>query len=132
MNLEELKTKFPKVYKACVDIGIEQERDRATAHLQAGEKVGALKMAITAILNGEDLTPTHMGHYLQAARRGAELAAWIEDDDVVLDATEHAKRPPSRFTDPQAAAVYGELQRLVGGLDGDIAIEDLEADELNR
>jgi len=83
-------------------------------------------MATRAILAGEAMTPTHMEHYLQAARRGAELAARLADDDVVLDATDHAKLPPSKYADPEADAV---LRRLRGLLDtgGDVAIEDLEA-----
>jgi hypothetical protein len=38
----------------------------------------------------------------------------------------NAKRPPSSFTDPEAAAVFARLSALVKGGDGDVAIEDLE------
>jgi len=127
MNLEKLRAEHPRIFAACVKEGVAQERDRVTAHLQAGEKVGALRMAITAIVNGEDMSPQRMRHYLQAARYSAEMAAWFADDDVVLDALQHVKRPPSSFADPQAEAVLQELQQLIGGADGDVAIEDLEA-----
>jgi hypothetical protein len=126
MDIQQLETQFPSIFRACVAEGVAQERDRVTAHLEAGEKVGDLKMATRAILNGEDMTPTHMEHYLHAARRGADIAAWFEDSDDVDDAILNAKRPPSSFTDPEAAAVFARLSALVKGGDGDVAIEDLE------
>ena len=114
--------------EAARQVGIEQERDRVTAHLEAGEKVGDLKAALAAIDSGAELTPEIMRHYLAAGRNRADITAWIADSDDVDDAILNARRPPSTFTDPVAAAVFDQLSAMVGG-DGDVAIEDLEAGE---
>jgi hypothetical protein len=126
MDIQQLETQFPSIFRACVAEGVAQERDRVTAHLEAGEKVGDLKAAIGAVLRGAELTPEIMRHYLAAGRNRAELAAWLEDSDDVDDAILNAKRPPSAFTDPEAAAVFDRLSALVNDGDGDMAIEDLE------
>ena len=114
--------------EAARQVGIEQERDRVTAHLQLGGtgSTAGMRLAHKAIENGDDMTPMYGAHYVQASRAAAELRAYAEDSDDVDDAILNAKRPPSGFTDPEAAAVFARLSALVKGGDGDVAIEDLE------
>ena len=111
---------------AAKQVGIEQERDRVLAHLELGGNSSAMKLATSAIEAGEPMTPTHMDHYLQAARAAAEIAAYAEDSAEVEAAILNARRPPSTHTDPEAAAVFARLSALVKGGDGDLAIEDLD------
>jgi len=113
---------------AAKQVGVEQERDRVLAHLELGGNSSAMKLATSAIEAGEPMTPTHLDHYLQAARATAELALRLEDDDVVLSALENVKLPKSAYADPVAAAVFDQLSAMVGS-DGDLAIEDLEVGE---
>jgi hypothetical protein len=114
--------------EAAKQVGIEQERDRVTAHIQLGGtgSTAGMRLARKAIENGDDMTPTYGAHYVQAGRAAAELRAYAEDSAEVDDAILNAKQPPSTFTDPVAAAVFDQLSAMVGG-DGDMAIEDLEA-----
>ena len=114
--------------EAARQVGIEQERDRVTAHLQLGGtgSTAGMRLAHKAIENGDDMTPMYGAHYVQASRAAAELRAYAEDSDAADDAILNARRPPSTHTDPEAAAVFARLSALVKGEDGDLAIEDLD------
>ena len=129
MNLEELKTKYPKVFQAAVEDGVKLERDRVCGHIQLGRDTGATKTALDAIKRGLTMTPALFTAYTQAARAHIELEARLEDDDVVLSALENVKLPKSKFTDPKADAAKEVLHRLQTMLDtsaDDGRIEDLD------
>jgi hypothetical protein len=115
------------VIRQAVDIGEKQERDRVIAHIQLGGtgSTAGMRLAHKAIENGDDMTPTYGAHYVQAGRAAAEIRAYAEDSAEVEQMLAGAKRPPSTFTDPVAAAVFDQLSAMVGG-GGDVAIEDLD------
>ena len=123
MNLETLKTMFPKVYAAAVALGTQQEHDRITAHVTMGQKVGDLPLALRSVRNGAELVAV-MPHYLVAGRNRADIQARLEDDEAVEAALLNAKRP-TQGGGSQADAVIDRLQRLVG-TGADVRIEDLE------
>jgi len=127
MDLQKLQTEYPELYKACVDIGIEQERDRSCGHIQLGEQCSAMKLAYAAILNGEDVTPTHYAHYLAAGRAHIELALRLEDDVEVEAALENARMPKSAYADPFEKQVTDRLAELLDTSSADARIEDLGA-----
>ena len=125
MNLEELKTKFPDVYAACIAIGVEQERERIIGHFDLADeapKNAGLRMAHSAIRNGDAFTPKYVKHYRRAARAMDDIRAYAEDsaanEEVLMGAT-----PLTRQV-REEREVYNELRRLVGG--GNVGSEDIE------
>ena len=129
MNFEELKTKFPKVYKACVDIGIEQERDRVVSHIELADKTGATKTALNAIRRGLTMSPSLFAAYVQAGRSRVELEARLEDEQALDEALLNVRLPRRGNSDTGAGAVLRHLQGLLDTKSGDANIEDLEVGE---
>lgn len=80
MTLEELKAQFPALYKAAVDEGVNQERDRVTAHLVMGEQAGALDIATKAIKEGQGMTMTLQSEYMAAGMNKRDMDSRDEDD----------------------------------------------------
>lgn len=84
MTEQELQDQHPKLYSAIVAIGKAQgtaeERDRATAHLTAGEQSGDMKTAIEAVNSGAVMTQTLMAKYMMAGiNRNAQVARQTDD-----------------------------------------------------
>ena len=126
MNLEVLKARYPKLYKACIAEGVERERDRTVAHIELGEKVGAMRTAFDAIQRGLRMSPELFTAYASAGRNRADIRARLEDQDVVDRVILDSAEPPSTRSDPAADAVLQSLKALVGGDDGESSIEDVE------
>jgi len=127
MNLEELKTKYPKVFQAAVEDGVKLERDRVCGHIQLGRDTGATKTALDAIKRGLTMTPALFTAYTQAGRAHIELALRLEDDVEVEAALLNARMPKSAYADP-AKDVFDRLQAMLD-TSGDSRIEDLEVGE---
>lgn len=80
MDLKTLKAQHPDVYTAAVQEGVDQERDRVTAHLIMGEKSGAMATASDAIKNGTGMTATLQATYLTAGMNRSDVQTRQEDD----------------------------------------------------
>ena len=126
MNLQELKTLHPKVFRASVEDGVKRERDRVVAHIDLGQKAGDLAVAIDAIKSGATMTTQIFRAYMASARNRQDVAARLEDDAVVMAAIENVARPPSNFGDPFEKAVTDRFVALVDTSAGGANIEDLE------
>lgn len=67
MDLATLKAQHREVYDAVVQEGVQQERDRVTAHLTAGEASGGMTIAVKAIKDGTGLTASVQSEYFAAS-----------------------------------------------------------------
>ena len=127
MNLEDLKTRHPEVYEAAKREGVKHERDRIVAHVELGQKSGAMGTTFTAIESGAGMTPTIYSAHMAAGRNRADLAAREADDAVVTAVIEGMAQPPSKFTDPFEKQVADRFTELMDTSAADANIEDLEA-----
>ena len=111
MDLEQLQADHPAVYKAAVEVGVQQERDRVVAHLQLG-RTGDMKVALKAIEEGSGMTQTTYSAHMAAAMSRLDVQARREDNNVVEEATNGAKAKQEE--DEFEQAVLTRLQALVG------------------
>ncbi len=99
MNLEELKSAHPDIYKTvfesgkasvdvdkAVDAAITKEHDRVGAHLKMGEESGDMKTAIEAIKNGDDMTQTLISTYMTHGMNRADRDERQTETDEAADA----------------------------------------------
>jgi ClpP class serine protease len=114
MDLEELKTQHPAVYKAAAAEGASQERDRVGAHLTLGEKSGDLKTAFGAIRSGADLTMEIQAQYLAASMNRADTVERQAESDEADAATADADTTSDKDTDKFGEAVFSQLNEMVG------------------
>lgn len=115
MDLEQLKAEHPAVYKAAVEVGVRQERERAEAHLKLAE-TGDLATALEAIKSGDDLTQKIYAAHMAAALNRRDRKSREEDDAAVADATENTAEPKKE--DSFEKQVADRFLALVGN--GDI------------
>lgn len=84
MDLATLKAEHPGVYAKAVAVGVEQgtatEKERVSAHLTLAKASGAMEIAVKAIEEGENLTPTAM-----AAHHAATLTALVKNGAIADD-----------------------------------------------
>jgi ClpP class serine protease len=113
MDLEELKTQHPAVYKAAAAEGASQERDRVAAHLTLGEKSGDLKTAFAAIRSGADLSMEIQAQYLAASMNRADVAERQAESDEADAVTADAETDKGE-TDAFGEKVYSLLSDMVG------------------
>lgn len=81
MDIDELKAKHPDIYQAAVKQGVDQERDRVTAHLIMGESSGDTKSAIAAIKDGSEMTAALQATYFSAGMSRKDVNNRQSDDD---------------------------------------------------
>ena len=97
MDLDKLKAEhsalFAQVVAIGVDQGVQQERGRAEAHITMGEACGDMKLAVSCIKDGAELTPAINAKYYAVGMnkkasgdRGAEGV-----DDLELDTDDEAE-----------------------------------------
>jgi ClpP class serine protease len=113
MDLEQLKAEYPAVYKAAVESGVQQERDRVTAHIQLGES-GDMKVALEAVKDGSEITQTTYSAHMAAAINRREVEARNDDNVVVDGATNGAKTEKKDTEDEFQGEVLARLKKLVG------------------
>ena len=80
MDLSQLKAQHPDVYAAAVAKGVEDERERVSAHLTLGEASGDMATATAAITNGDGLTASLQAKYLAAGMNRQDQANRDADD----------------------------------------------------
>ena len=86
MNLNELRAQHPDVYEAAVKAGVDQERDRVSAHLTMGEASGDMKTAVDAVKKGDGMTATLQAQYLAAGMNRRDQDSRQEDDTAAAGA----------------------------------------------
>ena len=80
MDIEKLKAQHPDVYAAVVQVGVDQERDRVSAHLIMGEETGAMDVASAAIQDGSDMTAKLTAKYATAGMNRQDMQKREKDD----------------------------------------------------
>ncbi len=94
MDLQKLKAEHPAIFAAAKEEGVNEERERASAHLIMGEASGDMKTAMAAVKDGTGMTASINATYLaagmnrsdSAARQGDDAAAAAAADGVDTDA----------------------------------------------
>lgn len=107
MDLATLQAQHPGVYAAAVQIGVDNERDRVTAHLIMGETAGAMDTAVAAVKNGDAMTATLQATYLTAGLNRRDQEKRQQDD----------KDPGASGGDADdvGAVVVAKVAELIGG-----------------
>jgi ClpP class serine protease len=69
MDLDTLKAEHPAVYRAALEVGAAEERDRVMSHLTMGQESGDMETAAKAIEEGSGMTATLQARYMAAGMR---------------------------------------------------------------
>lgn len=113
MDLKELKAQHPETYAAAVQEGINQERDRVSAHLVMGEASGDMKTAVGAVKDGSNMTATLQAQYLAAGMNRADRSARVDDEKAAADALAAAEKGKgSEKADPKEAFAALVLEQM--------------------
>lgn len=110
MTLDELQRENRDVYAAAVAVGVEQERDRVSAHLTYGQTAGAVDLAISAIKDGKGITESIKAEYFAAQANNNDIKNRQEDSDDaegVVDGAE-ASSDAERLEKEVLAGLAGE------------------------
>lgn len=103
MNLKDLESQHPEVFAEAVQVGVEQERTRVTAHITMGKTVGDMTITLDAIEKGRDFDAAVQAEYMSAGLNRKDLnnredddkstkaAADLGDDQEVNQAELHAQ-----------------------------------------
>ena len=113
MDPEQLKAEHPAVYKAVVELGVQQERDRVQAHINLGE-TGDMKVALEAVKDGSDVTQSIYSAHLAAGINRRDIQSREDENEHVEGATNGAKTKHEDTEDEMLGQVLTHLKRLVG------------------
>lgn len=108
MDLSTLKAQHPDVYQAAMQEGVNQERDRVSAHLTMGEASGDMQTAVAAINEGAGMTAAYQAKYFAAGMNRNDQQARAEDDAAAAAADAAAgggDTPSAEQTAEQVAAL---------------------------
>jgi len=109
MDLTELKANHPDVYAAAVAEGVNQERDRVSAHLELGTASGDIETAHAAIRDGSEMTQALSAKYLAAGmNRAAENTR--ESENVPAGASNSEAEGAAEDKGAEIAALVEELE----------------------
>lgn len=125
VNLEQLQARFPAVYKAAVELGVQQERDRVASHVVMGEKVDDVRLAIRSIRRGAELAEA-MAFYLQAGRNREDIRIRQAECDEAAAVLENVGQTTRTNVDPFEKQVADRVVALLDAGSGGRNIEDLE------
>lgn len=93
MDIKTLEKEHPEVYQAVVQVGVNQERERVTAHLTMGKSHSALDVAFAAIDSGVTLSNQKvLADYFSAGKNASDHAARSAETQQVVDATGGGQR----------------------------------------
>ena len=113
MNKEELQAKHPEVFAEVMQLGVDKERDRVSAHLTMGEGMGAMDIAVKAVQDGSEMTATLTAQYTVAGMNKRETEDRIADEIDTAAGADNAG-PAAEFADdygdPSAAQFPFEPQ----------------------
>lgn len=80
MDLATLQAQHPATFAAAVQQGVDQERDRVSAHAIMGQESGDMATAMTAIKEGTIMTATLQATYMAAGMSKRDIAARQQDE----------------------------------------------------
>ena len=86
MDLQTLRATHANVYAEVLQLGVSQERERASAHLIMGEGSGDMATAIAAVQDGSEMTASIQARYMTAGMNRNDIAAATGDDDAAAAA----------------------------------------------
>lgn len=72
MNLSQLRAEHQELYAEVVAVGVNQERERVTAHLTMGEASGDMELAVASINDGAEMSATLNARYMAAHMKRTE------------------------------------------------------------
>ena len=113
MDIEKLKTEEPATFATAVQIGVDKERDRVSAHLTMGEASGDMATATKAIGEGSEMTAGLNATYMAAGMKKAEFTARLGDNPDELDA-------PAPKDGPKAEDVVADAVCEAFGLEEEV------------
>lgn len=79
-NLSELKAQFPEIHALAIQAGIDQEKDRVTAHITLGEAGNCQDLAVKNIKEGNVMTATVTAEYMAEGMKKKDVENRVEDD----------------------------------------------------
>ncbi len=85
MDLNQLKAEHPALFAEAVSAGVTQERERVEAHLTLAEASGDMKLAVSCINEGKDLTPAVSALHMAASIKKGAIDARAEETEGDLD-----------------------------------------------
>lgn len=111
MDLNTLMAQHPDVYAAAVKQGVDNERDRVSAHLTMGEASGDMATAVAAVNDGSAMTASLYAKYMAANMNRSDIAAREGDDVAVAAAANGAQEELTgeAASDQVAALVESKL-----------------------
>lgn len=86
MDLNTLRAQHPDVYAAAVQAGVDQERDRVSAHLTMGNASGDMETAMKAVKEGSAMTASLQATYLAAGMNRRDQENRQDDDNAASGA----------------------------------------------
>jgi ClpP class serine protease len=107
MDLNKLKAEHPAVYAEAVKIGVDQERDRVSAHVIMGKSSGDMDYALKCVQEGSEMTATATATYNSAAMNRNDATARGEDNVTDVNLT-NADADDLAATDKKVAAHLAE------------------------
>jgi ClpP class serine protease len=88
MDIKTLEKEHPELYQAVVQVGVDQERERVTAHLTMGKSHNALDVAFKAIDSGVTLNNQKvLADYFSAGRNAADHSARGQETQQAAEVT---------------------------------------------
>lgn len=104
MDLETLRAEHPATFKAAVELGINQERERVKTFAVAGRMSGETAKALEACENGAEMTASLQMEYLMAATNRNHQNAHLQDVNDAAAAAAAASAPSQEEQDALASA----------------------------
>lgn len=115
MDINELKTQHTATFDAVVQLGVDQERSRVSAHLKMGEATGSQEVAAKAISEGTPFADDSVqAGYMAAGFKKNELNAREEENPDNLETPLGSEAAPVA-ADQVADAVCDGLDFVEGG-----------------
>lgn len=107
MKISELQAQHPELYAQVVGLGVNQERERVTAHLTMGEASGDMELAVASINDGSDMSATLNAKYMAAHMKRTESNDRTEENIQDVNT-----QNPEEGNDDKAMA--GAVAKLLG------------------
>ena len=85
MDLNQLKAEHPALFAEAVAVGVTQEHDRVEGHLALAEASGDMKLAVSCINEGKELTASISAQHTAAAIKQAQIEARGEESEEDLE-----------------------------------------------
>jgi hypothetical protein len=107
MDIEELKTEHSALFNQVLDLGKQQEVQRAAAMIELGEAAGALDLSIELIKSGAEHSATINAKFAAAQLKNQTFEAMSADnaDTSDIDATPDQNVPLAIIDPTELAAI---------------------------